>query len=289
MTRKSDPRTTRVPRKNLPAPAGELPAFTPVPRQSQRHDGWTPQRQRTFIEALADTGSVHAAAKAANMSQGGAYYLRRQPGAEQFRKAWQKALDIGVQRIEDVAMDRALNGVDEPLYSYGKLVGTRKRYNDRLLMFMLRNRAPERFGHSASGKGKSDLKGLNAIGKMEKRRLKKKWRAEWEEERNRITPQELHESIDAKVEGLRRAAEAEHVQQWEQLSEETRAAWERFETLRNRDLDALAADEAMRQALQEGPRKRRKLRNADPKDVRRKKPAAEPFDGIRRLKDEGWD
>ena len=79
------------------------------------------------------------------MSQAGAYYLRRQCGAESFRAAWQAAIDLGVQRIEDVAMDRALNGVDVPVYSYGKLVGTRTAYTDRLLMFMLRNRAPERF------------------------------------------------------------------------------------------------------------------------------------------------
>lgn len=98
MTRKKDPRSAR-----LPVPAGELPAFTPVPRQCQRHDGWTPERQRSFIEALADLGSVEAAARAVDMSSVGAYYLRRQPGAEEFRAAWEAALQLGVQRIEDVA------------------------------------------------------------------------------------------------------------------------------------------------------------------------------------------
>ena len=37
------------------------------------------------------------------MSQAGAYHLRRQPGAQSFRAAWQAAIDLGVQRIEDVA------------------------------------------------------------------------------------------------------------------------------------------------------------------------------------------
>ena len=55
------------------------------------------------------------------------------------------ALDLGVQRIEDVAMDRALNGVEVPVYHFGAVVGTRRVYNDRLLMFMLRIRAPKRF------------------------------------------------------------------------------------------------------------------------------------------------
>ena len=186
MTRKADP-----PASGPPVPLGPLPDFTPVPRQTQRLDGWTPERQRAFIEALADTGSVSAACKIVAMSTHGVYHLRRSEGAEEFREAWQKALDLGVQRIEDVAMDRALNGVDEPLYSYGKLIGTRKRYNDRLLMFMLRNRSPERF---AEGRAK----GLGAIGKMEVERLKKEWRAEWEAEQNGVTPQEVRASLDAK-------------------------------------------------------------------------------------------
>jgi hypothetical protein len=149
MTRRADPRTAR----SL-VPRAELPDFTPVPRECKRHDGWTHEHQQNFIEALADTGSVAAACKAVDMSTNGAYYLRRQKGAESFREAWQKALDLGVQRLEDVAMDRALNGVDEPVYSYGELVGVRKKVNDRLLMFMLRNRAPERFGKNGGDRAK---------------------------------------------------------------------------------------------------------------------------------------
>ncbi len=244
MTRRSDPRTTR-----LPVPAGEIPHFTPVPSQTKRHDGWTPARQRAFIEALADTGSVEAACKAVNMSTVGAYRIRRLPEAESFRAAWTAALDLGVQRIEDVAMDRALNGVDEPLYSYGRLVGSRKRYNDRLLMFMLRNRAPERF---AEGKPK----GLNAVGKMDEERLRKKWRAEWEAEQRQISPAEVRASIDRKIEGIRREVEHRRQREWESLSTETREAWDRFERLRNRDFERLQADADMRQRLLRGPEDR---------------------------------
>ncbi|HEX2763027.1 MAG TPA: hypothetical protein VHM92_04155 [Allosphingosinicella sp.] len=40
--------------------SGQAPslAFTPVPRR-YRHDGWTPERQVAFIEALADTGRAN--------------------------------------------------------------------------------------------------------------------------------------------------------------------------------------------------------------------------------------
>jgi hypothetical protein len=124
---------------------GTIPNFTPVPRHYNRHDGWTPERQRGFIEALADTGSVRAAAHAVNMTPEGAYLLRRHPEAQGFRKAWEAALKLGVQRLEDVAMERALHGVEVPVYHFGAVVGSRRHYNDRLLMFMLRNRATKRF------------------------------------------------------------------------------------------------------------------------------------------------
>jgi hypothetical protein len=178
-------------------PHTTLPAFTPVPRLKPRSNGWSPEIQLAFIEALAETGSVAAAARRVNRAPEGAYLLRRHPQAKEFRKAWQAALDLGMQKIEDVAMDRALNGVEVPVYSYGKLVGTRRIYNDRLLMFMLRNRAPKRF---------NTAKGMNAVDKMMLARLKKEWREEWERERAALDhedEQEVLESIDQFLEDMR--------------------------------------------------------------------------------------
>lgn len=274
-------RRTPTPSANLPVPAGEIPSFAPVPRQTQRQDGWTPERQRAFIEALADTGSVTAACKIVAMSTHGVYHLRRSPGADEFREAWARALDLGVQRIEDVAMDRALNGVEEPLYSYGKLIGTRTRYNDRLLMFMLRNRAPERF---AEGKAK----GLGAIGEMEKERLKKKWRKDWEAEQRNVSPQEVRASIDRKVNAIRLQIERERAQQWQRLSPETRRAHALFERLKARDEARLrSAEEASAKAERER-RERRDEGNVEPYDWRRKPPEPKPRKTVHSLKDDGW-
>ncbi|MBA4163555.1 MAG: hypothetical protein C0510_02820 [Erythrobacter sp.] len=280
MTRKADPRTAR-----LPVPAGELPQFTPVPRQTSRHDGWTPERQRNFIEALADTGSVDAACRAVDMSQPGAYLLRRQPGAESFREAWEKALDLGVQRIEDVAMDRALNGVEVPVYSYGKLVGTRRTYNDRLLMFMLRNRAPGRF---ADGRAK----GLSAVDQMQLDRIKKQWIKEHEAQRAASTPSpvEVRASIERKVEALRQQVEAERRREWDALSDETRAAWEHFEALKARDLSERGLLESYDRRATSEPQGRPPAApyGAEPSEPDGSRPALEGENKIRRLKDDGW-
>lgn len=285
MTRKADPRETR-----LPVPAGELPAFTPVPRQTNRHDGWTDDRQHRFIEALADTGSVEAACRAVNMSTVGAYHLRRQKGAESFRKAWAAALDLGVQRIEDVAMDRALNGVEVPVYSYGKLVGSRTAYNDRLLMFMLRNRAPERFTEGRA-------KGLNAIGTMELKRKKKEWRAEWEAERKAAEPAgeaEAFEKLNAKLNKMR--------EDWhDQLSPRTRAAYEEYLRLERLDeAEGYRCWDDPDHALYVDPDAEDYAAVADegedeppalpPPDWRKREVEESEDTGprVRRLKDEGW-
>jgi hypothetical protein len=124
----------------------DLPDFAPVPRK-YRHDGWTPERQKAFIEALADTGCVSRAAAMVNMAQANCYTLRRAPGAEEFRRAWDAALDFGLQRLKDIAFERAIEGYQVPVFSAGKLMGYRRKTNDALLMFCLRH-----YGHDAEGR-----------------------------------------------------------------------------------------------------------------------------------------
>lgn len=121
-------------------------AFTPVPRRF-RHDGWTPERQRGFILALADTGCVTRAAAMVNMAQANCYALRRAPGAESFRRAWDAALDFGLKRLKDIAFERAIEGQLVPVFSQGKLMGYRRKRNDALLIFCLRH-----YGQDAEGK-----------------------------------------------------------------------------------------------------------------------------------------
>lgn len=190
-----------------------LTQFAPVPRHYNRHDGWTPERQRGFIEALADTGSVKAAAHAVNMAPEGAYQLRRHPEGREFRKAWEAALKCGIQRLEDVAMDRALNGVEVPVYSYGKLVGTRRKYNDRLLMFLLRNRARTRFAEGS----------LNAADTGVLKRLRKDWRKQWEKERA-LQEIEQRKEDEAELEAT--------VEKWERMRSERIAVALRAEWIR---------------------------------------------------------
>ena len=139
------------------------------------------------------------------MTPEGAYLLRRHKDAASFRKAWEAALALGVQQLEDVAKERALHGTEVPVYSYGKLIGSRVVHNDRLLMFLLRNRAPTRF--TADGRVAARRSTIGDPAEAAKlSRLKRQWRKEWEAERAAIDEREEAESLtslDDKLERMR--------------------------------------------------------------------------------------
>lgn len=126
------------------------PSFDSVPLRA-RHDGWTPDRQERFIEALAETACVEEACRAVGMSVTSAYALRRRVDAAHFRHAWEGALDYGIRRLGDVLIGRAIAGVPVPHFYKGEQVGEHRRYDNRLAMWLLRYRDPVRYGKWLDG------------------------------------------------------------------------------------------------------------------------------------------
>lgn len=120
------------------AGATEIPAFTPVPTVRSRRDGWTPERQRAFIAALAESGVIATAARSVGMGVTSAYNLRRRAGAESFARAWDRVLAEARERALDYVLDRALNGTTRPRFYRGRFVGTAHRYESRLALAALR-------------------------------------------------------------------------------------------------------------------------------------------------------
>lgn len=128
--------------------------WLPVPRDRRRWDGWTVLKQRDFIGAIADLGSIRRAAESVGMSEASAYRLRRAPGAEHFAHAWDVAVDEARHRVLAHALDRVVNGDEiEVRNRDGGITGYTRRYPDRLTMFMLRGYFPQRFGPLHAGAG----------------------------------------------------------------------------------------------------------------------------------------
>lgn len=122
----------------------KLPAVPFEPESSRnRLSGWSAARQKFFIEALAETGTVHLAAKRAGLSARSAYQLRLRSPA--FAQAWNAAQQLAVGRLSALAFDRAIHGRLEQVYQNGELVGERRVPSERLLMWLLARLDPRRF------------------------------------------------------------------------------------------------------------------------------------------------
>ena len=130
----------------LPASDDPLLAFEPYRHTAPRANSITPARQRAFIAHLAATGVVSQAAMKIGKSVEALYKLRQRPGAEGFAASWDRAVQHGIERLEEAALARAIEGV--PVWKAtpdGGMISMGAKHNEALVMFMLRNRRPERY------------------------------------------------------------------------------------------------------------------------------------------------
>jgi transposase-like protein len=94
---------------------------------------YTPQRARAFLAIIEAGGSVTKAAIAAKVCRKTPYLWR--DNHPEFKVGWKEAEEIGTDLIEDVSVDRALNG------------------NDTQIIFQLKARRPEKY----KDRGQQDL------------------------------------------------------------------------------------------------------------------------------------
>ena len=114
--------------------AAGLPATT---ERAQRHDGWTPDRQRAFLESIAEGYSVEQACRLVGMAPSSAYALRRRAAGAGFALGWRAANLLAREKVADTLLARAIDGqVDTYTRADGATV-TRHRYDNRLASTML--------------------------------------------------------------------------------------------------------------------------------------------------------
>ncbi|WP_432200174.1 hypothetical protein ACRAQ7_11015 [Erythrobacter sp. W53] len=190
----------------LPEDDDPLLQFAPYLHTAPRSNSITPPLQRRFVATLAATGIVKQAARSIGKSLEALYKLRRLPGAEGFAGAWDAALERGVQRLEDCAMERAIRGTPTPIVSQGAILGWWDKPDNHLLQFLLRARLPAPYareaqlvpGHPVYERLREELRAEfererweasqtpAAIAAREDlvARLEQKWRYDWEAERS---------------------------------------------------------------------------------------------------------
>lgn len=89
-----------------------------------------------FLLCLAHTGNVTIAAEFAGTSRAAIYSWRG--GDSAFNAQWQEALLEAADRLGNIAWQRAVKGVEVPIYFQGEQIGCRRLFSDRLLMHLLR-------------------------------------------------------------------------------------------------------------------------------------------------------
>ena len=100
-----------------------------------RHDGWTPDKQAAFLRVLGQSGCVRDACRAIGLSTTSAYRVRRR--IPEFARQWELALRRASVSLEAVAWQRAVDGVREPVFHNGEIIGHRIRYSDSLLRLLI--------------------------------------------------------------------------------------------------------------------------------------------------------
>lgn len=133
----------RVVEHEAMAAAAETPAEDFEPAQLRpRHDGWTAERQRTFLTVLAETGSISMACSRAGVSSRSAYRLRAHPNGAAFALAWDAALKLATARLTALAYEWATRGTVKETWVEGELKSTTRAPSDKLLMFLLQHLLP---------------------------------------------------------------------------------------------------------------------------------------------------
>ncbi len=104
----------------------------------------TPETREAFIAALSECGNVTRACEAAGISRMTAYAWRKDD--LDFANAWDAALELGAEGLEDEARRRAFEGVEDVVLDKdGNVRQVVRKYSDTLLIFLLKGAKPEKY------------------------------------------------------------------------------------------------------------------------------------------------
>jgi len=133
------------------------PIFGPAREDFESYRDFTNSMKKRFCEQLAEHGNVGYAISLLNLKRKDVYAERR--ASEEFRAQWDEALLIGIDALEDEASRRAFQGVLEPVYYLGKVVGHTRKFSDNIAMFLLRGAKPEKYRERYEVQGHVTLEG----------------------------------------------------------------------------------------------------------------------------------
>lgn len=128
---------------------------THAPTRTHRHDGWTPPRQRAFLERIAEGHTAEAACRHVGLSPASLYAFRRRAAGAAFAIGWDAARLLARDRVADLLTARAIDGQEETITRADGSIVTRHRYDNRLAAYVLTrlDRYADTHDATAAGQG----------------------------------------------------------------------------------------------------------------------------------------
>lgn len=139
-----------------------------------RHDGWTGEARRGFLDALGECGNVRDACRRAGMSNTSAYRVRRID--PEFGAAWDAALKRAAVSLEAIAFQRATEGAEEIVIRDGREVSRRRKPSDTILRLILQASNPAKYGRTG---GQMAVAAREEIAARERAAEERGYRAAW--------------------------------------------------------------------------------------------------------------
>jgi hypothetical protein len=100
-------------------------------------------RREVFLDAIRSGHTVRRACDIAEITP--SWYVRERQRNPEFAAAYDEAKELGVQAIEQVAIDLAL-GKQRPVHYRGEVVDHVDEYSERMIELLLKARRPELYG-----------------------------------------------------------------------------------------------------------------------------------------------
>jgi hypothetical protein len=114
----------------------------------QRHDGFTPKKQRKFFKALGKTGCISDACRACGISRN--TVRRHRDKWPEFEARVQAALAMASTELEAIAWQRAVEGAPEVVIRDGKVAWIKIKPSDAILRLLLQGANPRKYGRTGA-------------------------------------------------------------------------------------------------------------------------------------------
>lgn len=114
----------------------------------------TDPKKRAYVVALAISGRHDDAAAAAGVCLKTGWNWRKETGDAAFQDAIEVARVLAGDRMEAEVMRRAFDGIEEPVYQGGRMVGTVRKFSDLLAIFALKAAMPHKYRERVEHVGK---------------------------------------------------------------------------------------------------------------------------------------